>query len=101
MKTYTEQDLIRLVSIIDNEYRQYTRNNVLGDIILHEFLQNGFKENKEEKTIPLTAGYLLKKLDWEEFCDLTGIDYYAKREGRVIKDDEVFHIPESKAKQFI
>ena len=29
MKTYTEQDLIRLVSIIDNEYRQYTRNNVL------------------------------------------------------------------------
>ena len=40
MKTYTEQDLIRLVSIIDNEYRQYTRNNVLGDIILHEFLQN-------------------------------------------------------------
>ena len=102
MKTYTEQDLIKLVNMIDNEYRQYTRNNILGDIILHDFLKNGFKETTvEEKTIPLTAGYLLKKLDWEEFCDLTGIDYYAKIEGRVIKDDEVFHIPESKVKQFI
>ena len=26
MKTYTEQDLIKLVNMIDNEYRQYTRN---------------------------------------------------------------------------
>ena len=96
MKTYTEQDLIRLVSIIDNEYRQYTRNNVLGDIILHEFLQNGFKENKEEKTIPLTAGYLTTKLSWEDFCDLVGHDYDYN-----IDANQIFHIPESKVKEFI
>ena len=101
MKTYTEQDL-REAFRAGHERGAFDH---AGNYFDAPFDENEYIESlnpkQEEKTIPLTAGYLLKKLDWEEFCDLTGTDYYAKIEGRVIKDDEVFHIPESKVKQFI
>lgn len=54
----------------------------------------------EEDKISFTYSFLRRKIDWEEFCDLTGIDYYAKANGFEIKDDDVFYIAESKAKQF-
>lgn len=62
-------------------------------------------ENKEQAThkedkISFTYSFLRRKIDWEKFCDLTGIDYYAKANGFEIKDSEVFYITESKAKQF-
>ena len=101
MRTYTEQDLIQAYQ--DGAIDFSNSNKTISSFITHdvdEYIES-LNPKVEEKTIPLTAGYLLKKLDWEEFCDLTGIDYYAKREGRIIKDDEVFHIPESKVKQFI
>ena len=110
MKTYTEQDLREAMTFAINqtregwngEYAERINPNIeeCFDSMLNEYIES-LNPKQEEKTIPLTAGYLLKKLDWEEFCNLTGIDYYATREGYVIKDDEVFHIPESKVKQFI
>ena len=54
----------------------------------------------EEDKISLTYSFLRRKLDWEAFCDLTGIDYYAKANGYEIKDSEIFEITESKAKQY-
>lgn len=54
----------------------------------------------EEDKISFTYSFLRRKLDWEQFCDLTGIDYYAKRNGYEIEDSEIFYITESKAKQF-
>lgn len=54
----------------------------------------------EEDKISFTYSFLRRKIDWEQFCDLTGIDYYAKAKGYEVKDDEVFYIAESKAKQF-
>lgn len=54
----------------------------------------------EEDKISFTYSFLRRKIEWEQFCDLTGIDYYAIANGYQIKDDEVFYITESKAKQF-
>jgi hypothetical protein len=58
-----------------------------------------FDEVIEEK-IPFSYAFLRRKLDWEDFCDLTGVDYYATRNGFVIKDNETFEISESKAKEY-
>lgn len=54
----------------------------------------------KEETVSFTYSFLRRKLDWEDFCDLTGIDYYAKRNGFEIKDNEVFEITESNAKKY-
>lgn len=49
--------------------------------------------------IPLTYAYLEKKLEWVDFCELTGTDYYAILNGMVIKDEEVFWVDEVRAKE--
>ena len=48
MKTYTEEDLRKLVDLIDESYRGVTRDNTNGSEILEDFLLNGFAEEKEE-----------------------------------------------------
>jgi len=53
----------------------------------------------EEDKISFTFSFLRRKIDWEQFCDLTGVDYYATRNGFEIKDSEVFYITESQAKK--
>lgn len=101
MKTYTEEDLRKLVDLIDESYRGVTRDNTNGSEILEDFLLNGFTEEKvEEDTIGFTYSFLRRKMDWLEFCELTGTNEWALREGFEIKDDEVFYITESKAKEF-
>jgi hypothetical protein len=57
-------------------------------------------EELVEEKISFTFSFLMRKLDWEKFCDLTGTDYYAKNEGYEFKDNEIFYISESKAKEF-
>jgi len=100
MKTYTEEDLRKLVDLIDESYRGATRDNTNGSEILEDFLLNGFAEEKVEETISFSYSFLRRKLGWEQFCDLTGVDYYATRNGYEIKDTEIFDIKESKAKEF-
>lgn len=100
MKTYTEEDLRKLVDLIYESYRGVTRDNTNGYFILEDFLKNGFKEEVEEETVSFTYSFLRRKIDWEQFCDITGIDYYATRNGFEIKDHEIFEIKESIAKQY-
>lgn len=100
MKTYTEEDLRKLIDLVDESYRGVTRDNSNGYYILEDFLKNGFKKVVKEETVSFTYSFLRRKIDWEEFCDLTGISYYAKKDGYEIRDNEVFYIPESKAKAF-
>lgn len=96
---YTEEDLRKLVGLIDDSYRGVTRDNTNGSKILETFLTHGFIEEKEEE-ISFTYDFLRRKLDWEEFCDATGIDYYATRNGFEIKDDEVFKLTITQAKKY-
>jgi len=68
-------------------------------VVSSTYYENMVKE-KEEPTYPFTAFHLQKELGWKGFCELTGVSYYACNEGFEIKDSEVFHIPEFKAKKF-
>ncbi len=105
MKTYTEQDIreafragIERGGFLErDEYAPF--HTPLDE---DEYIDSicGEKEIKEEKKIPYTYYYLSQTLSWEKFCDLTGIDYYAKANGYEIKDSEIFFIVESKAKKF-
>jgi len=99
MKTYTENDLRKLVELIDDSYRPYTRDNFQGSNVLEEFLRGDF-ENLKEETVSFTYSFLRRKLEWSDICELTGVDYYAINNGFEIKDSEVFEIKESKAKEY-
>jgi len=105
MKTPTKQEVIDAivtsVSIRGIELHHYEKS--LGDCYgtLCELFGAEIQEEQEpEKTLPFTSYSLQFVLGWEKFCDLTGISYYAKREGFEVKDSEIFNIPESKAKEF-
>ena len=99
MKTYTEEDL-------RNAYRSgldYGRWYQIGDYMDEpmtedEYIESLNPQQEEENKIPMTYGFLRSRISWEKFCDITGIDYYAKREGYEIKDDELFYYTESQVK---
>ncbi len=101
MKTYTEEDL-RYAYI--QGAKDYCESPKGIDTFLNEDVEDYISSLNEpivkEREIPFTYFSLRQKLDWEEFCDLTGTNIYAKKEGYEIRDNETFYIVESKAKQF-
>lgn len=100
MKTYKEQDLRKLVDLIDESYRGVTRNNTNGSEILEDFLLNGFAEEKiEEKEIPITYGLIKAKCGWSRFAEVCNMNVYAINEFGEFGDRAVFYITESQAKQ--
>jgi hypothetical protein len=102
MKIYTEEDLRKSFRAgIDrgaflerNEYAPFKKSLDEDEYI------NSLNEVFKEEKIPFSYAFLRRKLDWEDFCDLTGIGYYATRNGFEIKDNETFEISESKAKEY-
>lgn len=97
MKTYTEEDLR---AAFREGYARGENNYRYSPQEEDEYIK-GFKtEEVEEETVSFTYSFLRRKLEWEDFCDITGIDYYAKRNGYGIKDHEIFEIKESTAKQY-
>lgn len=96
---YTEKDLRKLAELIDKAYRPYTSNNVEGSDVVENFIKGYYKTVKENK-ISFTYSFLRIKLDWLDFCELTGTNEYAKSEGAEFKDNDIYYITESKAKQF-
>lgn len=100
MKTYTEQDL-RLTFKAGHERGMFDAYKSYFDAPLDEdeYIES-LKEKVVEETYPFLYSFLRRKLDWEKFCELTGVSYYAKNEGYEIKDYEVFEITESKAKEY-
>lgn len=97
---YTKEDLVKLVDMIDDAYRPYTSDNTKGAEILEDFFEHSFRKPIVEEKVSFTYDFLRRKLDWTDFCDLTGIHYYAKAEGYEIKDSEIFYVTESKAKEY-
>ncbi len=100
---YTEEDLkektLQAMIAVMQEYSFHNESTVLE--FHKEWYNDNLKETVfEEDKISFTYSFLRRKLDWEEFCDLTGIDYYSIANGYKINDDDVFYITESKAKQF-
>lgn len=100
MKTYTEQDL-RLAFQAGSERGAFIQAGNYFDAPLDEdeYIES-LNPKIEESTIRFTFDYLKHKLDWEDICDITGLDYYCRNRGFEIKDSEIFNIKESIAKQY-
>jgi len=98
---YTEEE-------IRKAYEQGAKDYCRSSKSLTEFLSSDVDEymdiinlpEPKEEEIPFSYSFLRRKLEWEQFCDLTGVGYYARNEGYEIKDSEIFEITESKAKQY-
>ena len=95
---YTEEDLRKLVDLIDESYRGVTRDNTNGSEILEDFLLNGFAEEKE-KEIPITYGLIKATCGWSEFAEVTNRNVYTVKAFGDYEANEVFYITESQAKQ--
>jgi len=99
-KKYTEEDLRKLVDLIDESYRGVTRDNINGSEILEDFLLNGFAEEKvEEKEIPITYGFIKATCGWSKFAEVTNRNVYVINEWGDYEANEVFYITESQAKK--
>lgn len=57
-------------------------------------------QNSDEETISYTHQSLRNKLTWDDFCNLTGTNYYALSEGFEIKPHEIFEIKVSDVKKY-
>src|SRR5690606_24862437 len=66
-----------------------------------EYIEN-LKKSKDliEDKISFTYSFLRRKLDWMQFCELTGTNEWCLKEGGEIKDTEIFYVTESKAKEY-
>ena len=95
---YTEEDLRKLVDLIDESYRGVTRDNTNGSEILEDFLLNGFAEEKE-KEIPITYGLIKATCGWSEFAEVTNRNVWAVKAFGEFEPGETFYITESQAKQ--
>ena len=103
MKTYTEQD-IRKAFQAGNFRGAYLEANEYAPFTIpfdeDDYIENLNEKEVEEDKVSFTYSFLRRKLDWMDFCELTGTNEWAKKEGREFKDDEIFYTTESKAKQF-
>lgn len=81
-------------------FHGYNHSTEIGEAERLVYSLETEEETEPEKTLPFTSYSLQFVLGWEGFCDLTGVSYYAKKEGFEVKDSEIFNIPESKAKEF-
>lgn len=99
MKTFTEEDLRKAFQAGVDWGMQYV-SGTMDALDEDEYIESLQSEPIEEETISFTYSFLRRKLDWMEFCELTGVSEYALRDGYEIKDYEIFIISESKAKQF-
>jgi hypothetical protein len=101
MKTYTEEDLRKSfrAGIDRGAFLERGEYAPFKKCLDEDEYIDSLNEVSKEK-IPFSYGFLRRKLDWEDFCDLTGVDYYATKNGFEIKDNETFEISESKAKEF-
>lgn len=103
MKTEYSSDevkalLYQFADEVDALYRPFTRGNIIGSELADGWLESyNEKPEEEEETISFTFQHLQFKLEWEIFCELTGVDYYTKLDR--FEKNEIFHIPISKAKE--
>lgn len=97
-----KQQKLSLLHVLDNVVLlDQTEKDLTGILNMLDTIQDEIEPIEiEEETIPLTYKYLITKLSWEKFCDITGVSYYALNDGYEIKSTEIFNIKESVAKEY-
>lgn len=96
---YTEQDL-RKAFQAGEQYGGLPFSSDKYVLTEDEYIDSLKSQIKVEEKVCFSYSFLRRKLDWMEFCELTGVNEYARRDGFEIKDHEIFIVTESKAKQF-
>lgn len=101
-KEHTEED-IRNAFKAGHERGVFDGANNYFDAPLDEdeYIQSIKKPIESEETVPYTYAHLISVLGWEGFCDVTGISYYAKNEGAVFNDNEIFYISKSDVTEYL
>lgn len=98
---YTEEDLRKAYQAgYKRGMFDHSSNYFDAPLDEKEYIESLSKKEVFEPKVSFTYSFLRRKLNWEQFCDLTGISYYAKANGFEIKDNEIFYFTESKAKEF-
>jgi hypothetical protein len=98
---YTEEDLRKAFQAGTSYGTDLSENGLYcTEDDENDYINSLKKTVIEEDKVSFTYSFLRRKASWEEFCVLTGIDYYAKTNGWEVKDDELFYITESKAKEY-
>ncbi len=59
-----------------------------------------FDKEVEEDKISFTYSFLRRKIDWMQFCELTGTNEWAINEGAEFKDSDIYYLTESQAKKY-
>lgn len=101
MKTCTEQDLrLAFQAGIDMGKHVQAGNYFDKPLDEDEYIESLNSKIEEESTIGFTYEYLKLKLNWDDICAITGLNYYCRSEGFDIENSEVFRIKKSITKQF-
>lgn len=98
-KLYTKDEVLEILrdfaDKVDDEYRQYTKNNILGYQLLDNYIFPSECSNEtEENYIKFSFGHLSRAIEWNILCDIINVDYYKMS---LVSDDEIFNIKESVA----
>lgn len=96
------EDIVRDIFKCGAEWGAWNYANNYFDEPMNEeeVINSYFPRQKEENKVPYTFGHLERVLGWESFCDLTGISYWAKREGFEIKDNEIIYLTEEQIEEY-
>ena len=94
---YTEEDLRKAFQagekyMNDDNASCGIESNELNE---DEYIESLKLSVVEEDKISFTYSFLRRELDWHKFCELTGTN-----EGAEFKDNDIYYITESKAKEF-
>lgn len=101
-KLYTKDEFLEILrdfaNKVDDEYRQYTKNNILGFQLLDNYIFPSECSNEtEEIYIKFSFGHLSRVIEWNILCDIISVDYYKMS---LVDDDEIFDIKESVAIEY-
>jgi len=104
-ETYTIEEVLIIVSQVfaktATNYNEKCPNFSFYNHKASNFLEDYFEPEpiKEEKDIPITWYQIRTKCEWIKFCDVTGTDYYAKKEGWDPKDNDIIYFTKTQAEK--
>ena len=100
MKNYTEQDLRKAFQAGHERGCFDNAGNYFDAPLDEDEYIESLSHKKDEEEIIFSYSFLCRKLNWLEFCELTGTSEWAKREGYDPQPNDLFYIPKSKAIKF-
>lgn len=67
------------------------------DSSVESYVESEIRKLQLPNSIPFTFAHLKRKIEWDELCDIIGVDYYNENK---IQDTEVFDIEQEIIQQY-